>query len=353
MFELIKQLTELSGPVGQEEIVLNAVEALWEPYCHRIERTRLGNLLGSVGGQGPKLLLVAHADELCYLVRSIDEDGFIWLASGQEWDGPKLSWREGFAVGQRVRVLARSGPIPGVIASATGHLAMLMLKEPEELTWNDIWVDTGLTADDLRDRGVTPGTRVIWDASTEQFGSHVVGKALDNRGSVAILTELLKKVSADKLQCDLSVACTIQEEIYLVGISEIAENGDYDAAIVLEVGLCSDIPGINDRALSVKLGNGPILVHKDSMIHYDTRVSGNLEKVASEQDFPIQHAVFGWFGTEGSPLMRAGIPTALVAFPTRYTHTPFETADLSDMEALLDWLYAFVHSDLSWLIENR
>ena len=63
----------------------------------------------------------------------------------------KLSWREGFAVGQRVRVLARSGVIPGVIASATGHLAMLMLKEPDELSWNDIWVDTGLTKAELEE----------------------------------------------------------------------------------------------------------------------------------------------------------------------------------------------------------
>lgn len=350
MFELIKQLTELSGPVGQEDIVLQAVAELWEPYCSQLEHTKLGNIVGSVGGHGPRILLVAHADELCYLVRAIDDDGFLWLGSGQMWDGPKLSWRESFAIGQRVRVLARSGPIPGVIASATGHLAMLMLKEPDELTWNDIWVDTGLSSEELKARGVTPGTRVIWDETTEQFGNHVVGKALDNRGSLAILCELIKQVDKDKLGCDLSVACTIQEEIYLVGVSEIAQRGAYDAAIVLEVGLCSDIPGINSQAVSVKLGNGPILVYKDSMIHYDSRLTAGLEKVAGDSGYPIQHAVFGWYGTEGSPLMRAGIPTALVAFPTRYTHTPFETADLNDIQALLDWLAAFVHSDLSWLV---
>lgn len=352
MFELIKQLTELSGPVGQEEIVLQTITDLWRPYCDKLERTRIGNILGSVGGRGPKILLVAHADELCYLVRDIDENGFIWLSGGQAWDESKLSWRESFAIGQHVRVLARSGPIPGVIASATGHLAMLMLKEPSELTWNDIWVDTGLTADELKEYGVTPGTRVIWDASTEKFGNHVVGKALDNRGSLAILSELIKRVPEDDLRCNLTVACTVQEEIYLVGISELAERGAYDAAIVLEVGLCSDIPGINERAVSVKLGEGPVLVHKDSMVHYDARVTASLEKVANEQDCPIQHAVFGWFGSEGLPLMKAGIPTGLVAFPTRYTHTPFETADLNDMEALLGWLIAFLKSDLSWLVSD-
>ena len=85
------------------------------------------------------------------------------------------------------------------------------------------------------------------------------------------------------------------------------------------------------------------------MIHCDTRISNHLEKLSQDSNLPIQHAVFGWFGTEGSPLMRAGIPTGLIAFPTRYTHTPFETADIHDMEALLEWVKAFLYSDLSWL----
>ena len=89
------------------------------------------------------------------------------------------------------------------------------------------------------------------------------------------------------------------------------------------------------------------------MIHYDGRMISNLENVAGEEGILIQHAVFGWFGTEGSPLMRAGIPTGLVAFPTRYTHTPFETAYLDDMQALLAWLKAFLYSDLSWLVKNQ
>ena len=69
MFELIKQLTELSGPVGQEDLVLDAIAELWQPHCRKLEQTRIGNILGSVGGHGPSILMVAHADELCYLAR--------------------------------------------------------------------------------------------------------------------------------------------------------------------------------------------------------------------------------------------------------------------------------------------
>ena len=42
--------------------------------------------------------------------------------------------------------------------------------------------------------------------------------------------------------------------------------------------------------------------------------------------------------------MRADVPTALVAFPTRYTHSPFEMGHLADIEALVELLVAFVRA---------
>jgi putative aminopeptidase FrvX len=44
--------------------------------------------------------------------------------------------------------------------------------------------------------------------------------------------------------------------------------------------------------------------------------------------------------------MQADIPAALVAFPARYTHTPFETGHLGDIELLTDWMCAFVRKGL-------
>src|SRR5205085_2233542 len=120
MFDLIRRLTELSGPCGQEEVVQAFVAANWQEQGVRVERTRTGSLVGRVGGNGPKVLLVAHADELCYMVRAIDANGFLWLANGQAWSRT-ASIRQGFYPGQRVRVLARGGELPGTLATITGH----------------------------------------------------------------------------------------------------------------------------------------------------------------------------------------------------------------------------------------
>ncbi|HRW10284.1 MAG TPA: hypothetical protein P5121_34510, partial [Caldilineaceae bacterium] len=212
MFDLIKTLTELDGPVGQEGPVLDYIEPLWQSLGAQTERTKIGNILAHCGGRGPKLLLAAHADELCYLVRAMDPAGFIWLANGQGWQR-QTGNRNAFYMGQRVKILARSGPIPGVIATTTGHLASFALPELHELTWDDFWVDTGLSAAELVARGVTPGTRVIWDAETVRMGNHISGKALDDRVPLAILTEVLRRVPQEEMRCTLTLACTVQEEI--------------------------------------------------------------------------------------------------------------------------------------------
>ncbi|NJM41056.1 MAG: hypothetical protein HC853_09905 [Anaerolineae bacterium] len=224
MFDLIKELTELVGPVGQEGLVLNHIEKLWSGLGARTERTRVGNVLARVGGapsgKGKKLLIAAHGDELCYLVRAIDADGFLFLANGQGWTRT-TDLRNAFTIGSRVKVLARGGVIPGVIASATGHIASFTMPDFKELTWNDFWVDTGLSRDELIARGVTPGTRIIWDGETVQWGHMVVGKALDDRVPLAVMTEMLRRVPKSDYAWDVTLACTVQEEIGTIGAARI------------------------------------------------------------------------------------------------------------------------------------
>ena len=344
MFNLIKTLTELYAPVGQEKVVLDYVADLWQAAGATIRRSNIGNVVAHAGGNGKKLLLIAHADELCYLVRSIDEHGFVWLANGQAWNRTTSS-RNLFAIGQAVQLLAPTGNIPGVIASATGHLATIALPEPSEWTWNDFWVDTGLSHAELVERGVTAGTRVVWDATTRQFGKHVVGKALDDRVPIAVITEVLRRVPVEERAWDLTLVCSVQEEIGVIGASALAHGHDFAAAIVVEIGMAGDIPTVSECDMPLKLGAGPALIHKDALVHYDHALTMALQATAKAADIRIQHAVFGSFGSDGVSLMRADIPAALVAFPTRYTHSPFETAHLGDIEQLVDWLCAFVRGE--------
>ncbi len=108
LFDLVKTLTELPGPIGHEDAVQDWLEAAWGPYSDRIERTGVNNLVAHVGGNGPRLLLQAHSDEICLMVRSISEDGFIHIAM---WNADRLGrpprWL--FPIGQPALILGTQG----------------------------------------------------------------------------------------------------------------------------------------------------------------------------------------------------------------------------------------------------
>jgi tetrahedral aminopeptidase len=174
----------------------------------------------------------------------------------------------------------------------------------------------------------------------------VVGKALDDRVPLVVITEVARRVPPAERRVDLTLACTVQEEIGLIGASALASRERFDAAIVVEIGLAGDIPGVGEQMIPLRLGAGPVLVHKDAMVHYDYHLTGRLEATAAAAAVPIQHAVFGSFGSDGTAFMKADTPAAMVAFAARYTHSPFETAHLDDIEALITWLCALVRTGL-------
>lgn len=190
--------------------------------------------------------------------------------------------------------------------------------------------------------GVHVGAGVIWNPVTQRLGTHYVGKAIDNRVALALITHLLMEIDTSVLSYDLTVAATVQEEIGLVGAQSLGGADRYDLAIAIDNGPIADYPGTDDGDLPVQLGRGPALIYKDAMVHYDRRVIRRLLDVATSNGIPVQHGVYPGFGSDGAALIRAGIPTALLAIATRYTHSPFEMGDERDLDGALQLLQAFV-----------
>ena len=75
-------------------------------------------------------------------------------------------------------------------------------------------------------------------------------------------------------------------------------------------------------------------------------MSDRLIDIAKSQPIPIpvQRAVFQNYGSDGAELLRRGVETALLTYPTRYTHSPIETVDEADLIHTADLLIAFVLS---------
>jgi endoglucanase len=340
--ETLIELMALPAPTGQEEPVLAWCRERWAALGAEVVATPIGNVVAHVGGTGPRLLLQGHADEIGFIVRSVDARGFVWLADGQ---AGSRAFHSRYPVGQPALILTRGGPVHGVFAAPTGHI--LSTRDDKGATLPDtaatIFVDIGASSrEEAAALGVHVGAGVIWNSATHRFGTRLTGKAIDNRVSLALMTHLLESVDRGALEYDLTLAATVQEEIGIVGAQSLGGPDRYDLAIAIDNGPIADYPGTDPGELPVTLGAGPTLVYKDSMAHYDRRVIGRLLDTATANAIPVQHGVFPGFGSDGVALIRSGIPTALLAIATRYTHSPFEMADTRDIDAALALLTAFV-----------
>jgi putative aminopeptidase FrvX len=345
VFDLVKTLTELPGPTGYEDAVQEWLMHRWRAAGLEVQRTRIGNVLAHLGGHGPKLMIGAHADEISFRVKSIDDRGYLWLTSGRgrAEEGPP----EPVPLGHAAHVLTSDGHVEGVFATVTGHVLTRRQRlhyEHHAIDWLDIYVDVGArTRDEVARMDIHPGCPVINAVPTRRIGRNIVGKALDDRAGLAIMTVLAERIDRGGLAYDVWFASTVMEEIGLVGARSIISG--CDCGIIVEVGLAGDIPLVDPRQMPTRLGGGPILVHKDAGVPYSTDLTAALRRCAQAADIPVQHATFSNFRSDGLEWMLEGVPTAMLAFPCRYTHSPNETADETDLVGIADLLRAFLTTE--------
>ncbi len=334
---LLRTLCELPGPTGQEEAVTGWVAERWEGLGE-VTRTPIGNLLLRIPGEGPRVLLTAHADELSMIVRSVTADGFLRVLPGE-----RDTFSAPLFIGHRLRVLADGGPLPGIFATTTGHALTPEQRERVRLGWDDLFVDVGLSGAEAAAAGIRVGTRMVWDPGMQRMGRLLVGKALDDRLGVAVLVELARRLSERAPRFDVTLAVTVQEEIGMVGAASLARDGRaFDVGIVVDNGIAGDIPTVSPAHVPVRLGDGPALVHRDSSVHYSRRLIAELHAVADARDIPVQDLVLYNYSSDGAHLARQGMEVLLVAPPIRYSHSPFEAVDPADLEATVELLAAYL-----------
>jgi len=315
MIDVMKTLAACDGPPGHESAVRDVLRGIVEPFADEIKVDRLGNLLvrkGEKAKNGLRVMLAAHMDEIGLVVTHIAEGGFVRVSNMGGVHGA-------YAVGQRVRFL---NGVQGVIGHEFEGFAS------DKITLDKLFVDVGATS--VEDCPVQVGDAAVFDGRFEELEGRWTGKAMDNRVSAAALVETLRCLG--KTPHELWFTFTVMEEGGRKGAGPAAFGLDPDIAIALDVITAGDTP--RGYRVAVELGKGPVLKMMDAGMIADAALMQAIERSASKIGLSMQRGVIKRGATDGSKIQiaRDGIPTANLAIPARYIHSPVEMVDARDVE---------------------
>lgn len=333
--DLLRELVEGHGVPGQEDKIRKIVTRELKDICD-LSTDYMGNLIAvkKGSGNGKKLMLAAHMDEIGFIVKFIDKDGFIRLNPLGGFDPRQLN-------SQRVIVHTEKGPINGVLMYGTKPKHMLSDAEANAgQNLDSFFVDTG-HGDKTKDL-VNIGDMVSMSRQMIELGDLLSCKAMDDRVCVFIMIEALKK--AKKHKVDVYAVATVQEEIGLRGASAAGSAIAPDIVVALDVTLSNDIPGVPEQDHVTKLGKGAAIKILDGSLICHPKVVEHFRKIAIKNKIPYQMEVLPRGGTDAGGIQRlhGGIPAFTLSTPTRYIHTVNETVHKDDVKACIDLLAKYI-----------
>ena len=326
---LLRKLVEADGVSGHEDAVR---ELLIEAIADRVDEYRidaLGNLIavkharGERGRPPRKVMVAAHMDEVGLMVTRVDRDGAVHFAPVGGID-PRVVLAKAVRIGD--------DRVPGVIAVKPIHL-MTAADRERVLEFDSLTIDLGMGGDEAS-RKVKPGMVAAFATDFEVLDEGglrtVKGKAFDDRAGCAVLVELLQ----DDYPFDLYGAFTVQEEVGLRGARVAGYAVNPDVALVLEGTVCDDSPKDKDISPTTRLGAGPAITVMDRSVICDRRLVRLLVEAAEAEGIPYQYKQPGVGGTDAGAIhvQREGSPSAVLAVPSRYIHSPVSVLSLNDLD---------------------
>ncbi len=336
MIERIKKLCEAAGAGGYGEVARVICDEV-RPYVDEITVDALGSVcaIRRCGvSDAPLVMLEAHMDEIGFMVTHVDDDGFVHVSNCGGIDRRVLAATE--------VLFLTEPPLAGVFCSTPPHLSE---GESKVKKLEDMGVDVGLPAAEAKER-ISKGTRGVFRANFALLGEHeVCVKALDDRIGCAAVIEAMRLLADCPLTVDVAAVFAVQEEIGGAGATVASFALKPTAAIATDVSFAATPDAAAHKC--GKFGEGPMLGMAPGL---DRALTSRLQVLADQHEIPLQFEVMGGStgtGADGIAGTACGVPTALLSIPQRYMHTPVETIDMRDAEAVARLMACFVQGGVA------
>jgi putative aminopeptidase FrvX len=337
--ELLRILSDTPGVSGFEERVQQVIIAELEPVCDEVWTDRIGNVIGlkrarTAEGASPlKVMIAAHADEIGFMVKHIDKEGFVRFMPIGGFDPRTL-------IAQRV-IIHGKHDVKGVITPKPNWI----LRDGEQsqvLDIKDMVIDAGLSGEEMADI-VSIGDVISLAQPFEELNDKVVaGRNFDDRVGVYTMLEAMKRVH--DCQVDIYAVATVQEEVGLRGVPTAAYAIEPDVGIAIDGSLASDIPDAEAQDRHCTMGAGVGIYIMDNRTISDRKLVSFLVELAEEHAIRYQMNLGG--GTDASVIQRhrTGARVCTIGAPTRYMHSTAQLCSVEDIEHTIRLLVAFLEN---------
>lgn len=335
--ELLSKICKVPGAPGYEHRVRNFIKQEVESYVDEIDIDNIGNLIAIKKGKSSekRVIVAAHMDEIGFMVKHIDDNGFVRFHTLGGFDPKTLT-------AQRVIVHGKKDLL-GVMASKPIHIM-----SPEERTkmpkTTDYYIDLGLRKEEV-EKYIEIGNPITRERDLVEMGDCVNSKSIDNRVSVFILIEALKQI--EQPAYDVYAAFTTQEEVGLRGADVAAQHINADFGIALDTTIAYDLPGARADEKITSLGGGTAIKLMDGRTICDPRMIQFLKNMANEKNIKWQPELLPAGGTDTASLQRQGDRGAIagaISIPTRHLHQVIEMANKDDIQATIELLVVSLNS---------
>lgn len=337
--KLLRKLTEAHGVPSQEDRIREIVRDELGSICD-ITSDSMGNMIclrrASKKKTNPKkLMLAAHMDEIGFMVKYIDDKGFLRLQPLGGWDPRQMA-------SQRVFVHTAKGPINGVLMASTKPKHMLTPEEAAKpWTVDNFFVDCGLSGDEAKSR-VSLGDMVTMNRTLQQMGKLWTCKAMDDRVAVYVMIEAVKAAKDPKV--DVYAVATVQEEVGLRGATASAGRIEPDICVAIDITLANDYPAIPEQDQVTRLGQGTAIKIMDSSLICSPKLVAHFRALAEKHKIAYQMEILPFGGTDAGGVQRqnGGVASMTLSIPTRYVHTVNETVHEDDVDASVALLARYI-----------
>lgn len=316
--KILEQLSNVNGISGQEKYATRLMKSMLEDVCEEFTYDNLGSLIGLQKGSSElKLMLTAHLDEVGFIVKAIDENGFIRIIPIGGWWGHVLP-AQGVIITN-----SKQEEFYGVIGSKPPHGMSAEIKN-KVMEVKELYIDLGVSSkEEVQDLGIKLGDMITPDTKFQVMNNpkFVMGKAMDNRAGASVIVEVMKKINDKKHTANVYAVGSVQEEVGCRGALTAANLINPDVSLAIDVTLSNDTPGVDKDEVALGSGIGLSIMDASQLVH-----KGLLDEVVAICDeFNIKY-VFDTMpggGTDTGVIQKTsdGVIAMTLSIPSRYIHS--------------------------------